>query len=84
MGKLAARTSWSPTTSGPRPPSAAICRNRFTQLDDARPATSGIGLGLAIARDIAERHHGTLVLDTRQHHPGARFVLTLPSDLHHR
>ncbi|MEZ0448018.1 sensor histidine kinase [Cellulomonas sp. ICMP 17802] len=51
----------------------------FTRLDDARPASDGTGLGLAIATDIARRHHGTLVLDAR-HHPGARFVLTLPLD----
>jgi signal transduction histidine kinase len=50
---------------------------RFTRLDDARSADGGAGLGLAIARDIAERHGGTLTLDddpTR----GARFVLRLP------
>ncbi|GIG20244.1 two-component sensor histidine kinase [Cellulomonas chitinilytica] len=52
---------------------------RFFQLDDARPATDGVGLGLAIARDIARRHGGTLVVDPR-HSPGARLVLTLPLD----
>lgn len=52
--------------------------DRFTRLDDARgPATGGAGLGLAIARDIAERHGGTLAVDAN-HHPGARFVMTLP------
>jgi signal transduction histidine kinase len=52
--------------------------DRFTRLDDARTAgTGGAGLGLAIARDIVERHGGTLVVDP-DHHPGARFVVTLP------
>ncbi len=52
--------------------------DRFTRLDDARTAaTGGAGLGLAIARDIVERHGGTLALDP-DHHPGARFVVTLP------
>jgi signal transduction histidine kinase len=52
--------------------------DRFTRLDDARSAaTGGAGLGLAIARDIVERHGGTLVVDP-DHHPGARFVVTLP------
>jgi len=51
---------------------------RFARLDDARTATAGgAGLGLAIARDIAGRHGGTLVVDP-DHRPGARFVLTLP------
>ena len=54
---------------------------RFTRLDEARPTTEGVGLGLAIARDIAERHGGTLVLDSA-HSPGARFVVTLPIDGH--
>jgi signal transduction histidine kinase len=51
---------------------------RFTRLDDARTAgTGGAGLGLAIARDIAERHGGTLSLEP-DGTPGARFVLRLP------
>jgi signal transduction histidine kinase len=50
---------------------------RFTRLDDARGARDGgAGLGLAIARDIAERHGGTLTLEPDG--PGARFVLSLP------
>jgi signal transduction histidine kinase len=54
--------------------------DRFTRLDDARTAvTGGAGLGLAIARDIVQRHGGTLALDP-DHHPGGRFVVTLPLD----
>jgi signal transduction histidine kinase len=50
---------------------------RFTRLDEARtPASGGAGLGLAIARDAAVRHGGTLDLDGGG--PGARFVLRLP------
>ena len=50
---------------------------RFTRLDDARSTRDGgAGLGLAIARDIAERHGGTLTVDGP---PGARFLLRLPS-----
>jgi two-component system sensor kinase FixL len=37
----------------------------------------GPGRGLRIARDIAERHGGTLVLDPGV--DGARFVLRLPA-----
>jgi signal transduction histidine kinase len=51
---------------------------RFTRLDGARSAGSGgAGLGLAIARDIAERHGGSLAVDP-QAPLGARFVLSLP------
>jgi signal transduction histidine kinase len=51
---------------------------RFTRLDDARSAQDGgAGLGLAIARDIAVRHGGTVAVDGP---PGARFVLLLPGE----
>lgn len=51
---------------------------RFTRLDDARTVgTGGAGLGLAIAREIAARHGGSLVLDASVQ-AGARFVLRLP------
>lgn len=51
---------------------------RFTRLDDARSAgRGGAGLGLPIARDIAERHGGTLRVE-QDGSPGARFVLRLP------
>ncbi|MFD7866203.1 sensor histidine kinase [Streptomyces sp. NPDC059783] len=51
---------------------------RFVRLDDARTRDEGgAGLGLAIARDVAERHGGRLtVADARE--GGARFTLWLP------
>ncbi|MEU4996981.1 HAMP domain-containing sensor histidine kinase [Streptomyces sp. NPDC021622] len=51
---------------------------RFVRLDDARARDDGgAGLGLAIARDVAERHGGTL---TVQEAPGggALFELRVP------
>ncbi len=53
---------------------------RFIRLDDARSAAGGgAGLGLAIARDVAERHGGTLVVDDGDAaSPGACLVLRLP------
>jgi signal transduction histidine kinase len=52
---------------------------RFTRLDEARSSgDGGAGLGLAIARDIAERHGGTLSLDPSSQ-VGARFVVVLPT-----
>ena len=65
---------------GPGVPAEAAERvfERFTRLDDARSTgDGGAGLGLAIARNIAEQHGGRLVLDGAGA-PGARFVLTLP------
>ncbi|MEU8777622.1 ATP-binding protein [Streptomyces sp. NPDC048606] len=51
---------------------------RFTRLDDSRSRDhGGAGLGLAIARDLAAHHGGTL---TAEEAPvGARLVLRLPS-----
>ncbi len=49
---------------------------RFTRLDDARSAGGGAGLGLAIAREIAARHGGTLTL-APDGPPGARFELRM-------
>jgi signal transduction histidine kinase len=52
---------------------------RFARLDAARKVDDGgTGLGLSIARDIVERHAGTVVVDTSFEH-GARLVITLPS-----
>ena len=51
---------------------------RFVRLDDARSRDDGgAGLGLAIARDVAARHGGTLTVGTAPS-GGARFTLRLP------
>jgi signal transduction histidine kinase len=50
---------------------------RFTRLDAARSRTAGgAGLGLPIARQVAESHGGTLDIHDSAH--GACFVLRLP------
>jgi signal transduction histidine kinase len=52
---------------------------RFARVDAARAAgEGGAGLGLSIARDIVDRHAGTLVVDA-DYVDGARFVITLPA-----
>ncbi|MEU5901267.1 MULTISPECIES: HAMP domain-containing sensor histidine kinase [Streptomyces] len=52
---------------------------RFVRLDDARTRDEGgAGLGLAIARDVAVRHGGTLVVREAPS-GGALFELRLPS-----
>ncbi|MFJ7997780.1 ATP-binding protein [Streptomyces sp. NPDC096310] len=52
---------------------------RFVRLDDARSRDDGgAGLGLAIARDVAERHGGTLTVGGPAS-GGALFELRLPA-----
>ncbi|MDJ0462294.1 HAMP domain-containing sensor histidine kinase [Streptomyces sp. H27-C3] len=52
---------------------------RFVRLDDARSRDEGgAGLGLAIARDVALRHGGTLTVSEGER-GGALFALRLPA-----
>jgi signal transduction histidine kinase len=62
--------------AGPPIPEAQRGRifERFVRLETARP-TSGGGLGLPIARWIAEQHGGSLRLESNG--PGNRFIATL-------
>ncbi|MFD4751979.1 sensor histidine kinase [Streptomyces sp. NPDC058426] len=65
---------------GPGVPPAERDRvfERFVRLDDARTRDEGgAGLGLAIARDAAHRHGGSLVTGERPG-GGAEFVLRVP------
>jgi signal transduction histidine kinase len=49
----------------------------FARLDDRLTAgAAGTGLGLGIARDLARRHGGDLILESAER--GASFLLTLP------
>ncbi|MFY2763147.1 ATP-binding protein [Arenimonas sp. MALMAid1274] len=51
----------------------------FTQLPDARGrAQGGLGIGLALARRMAELHGGTLHAESEGPGQGSRFVLRLP------
>ena len=63
--------------TGPGIPAAERGRifERFVRLTPGKGA-SGSGLGLPIARWIAEQHHGSLRLDDLGH--GSRFVMSLP------
>ncbi|WP_405692448.1 ATP-binding protein [Streptomyces sp. NBC_01185] len=68
------------TDDGAGVPEAERARifERFVRLDDARSRDDGgAGLGLAIARDVASRHGGTLTVGTAPG-GGARFTLRLP------
>lgn len=51
----------------------------FVQLDSGHSvATGGLGIGLALARSIAEMHGGRLEASSEGAGRGSRFVLTLP------
>ena len=58
---------------------------RFYRVDRARSrATGGSGIGLTIARAIAEAHGGRLWAQSRGRGAGARFTLVLPTAGHPR
>jgi signal transduction histidine kinase len=71
------RVTLSVQDAGPGIPAAAHERvfERFVRLENDTP-TSGGGLGLPIARWIAEQHDGSLELESPP--DGCRFVVTLP------
>jgi signal transduction histidine kinase len=68
------------TDSGPGIPTEFLPRlfEEFAVADVAHH-TQGHGLGLATARLIAERHAGSLVLESEAGRTGAAFRLDLPS-----
>jgi signal transduction histidine kinase len=53
--------------------------DRFRQGDSAVTRShGGVGLGLAIARQLVEAHRGTIVAESGGTHQGTTFVVTLP------
>jgi signal transduction histidine kinase len=69
------------TDDGPGipPEFAEVVFERFARLDEARSTGSGgVGLGLAIAREIIERHAGSIRVDTT-YRRGSRLVVELPA-----
>ncbi|SEL04202.1 sensor histidine kinase [Nonomuraea pusilla] len=63
--------------AGVAPEHREMVFRRFTRLDASRSRDAGgTGLGLPIAREIAEHHGGTLTIEDSD--TGARFVLRIP------
>ncbi|MER7503613.1 HAMP domain-containing sensor histidine kinase [Nonomuraea pusilla] len=63
--------------AGVAPEHREMVFRRFTRLDASRSRDAGgTGLGLPIAREIAEHHGGTLTIEDSD--IGARFVLRIP------
>ena len=53
--------------------------DRFTQADSSSTRTSGgLGVGLALVRELVERHGGEIRAMNRKDGPGAVFVIRLP------
>ena len=74
-----ARAIVSDNGSGIEPERARHLFDRFYRIDTARSrASGGAGLGLAIARAIAEAHAGTIVAGNSPT-GGAEFVVSLPA-----
>lgn len=69
------------TGSGVAPEDAPHIFDRFYRADKARSSASeGFGLGLAIAREIADAHGGRIELAT-EHGKGSAFTVHLPAEL---
>jgi signal transduction histidine kinase len=57
-------------------PGVADTANLFVPFFTTKP--QGSGIGLVLARQIAEAHGGTLALENRPNRRGARATITLP------
>lgn len=77
--KGSAKIIVSDTGSGIAPEEAKRIFERFYQIDKSRKADGGrgSGLGLSIARQIVQAHHGTIHVESEPR-IGSRFIVRLP------
>ncbi len=54
--------------------------DEFYQTDHGRRAQSGTGLGLSLARNFVELHHGKIEVKSKQH-KGSTFTIILPTEI---
>lgn len=58
---------------------AHVFERFFRGKGEGELMNQGLGIGLAIARDIVERHGGSIALDNRADGPGAVLTISLPA-----
>jgi len=63
---------------GIKPELLPIIFERYRQADDSTGNHGGLGLGLAIARNLVELHGGTITAESEGLNQGATFTITLP------
>jgi CheY-like chemotaxis protein/anti-sigma regulatory factor (Ser/Thr protein kinase) len=66
--------------TGIEPERLATVFEAFHQTPELRPRSSGLGLGLAIARSLVELHNGTLTIHSEGSGRGTECVVELPSE----
>ena len=54
---------------------------RFEQAERTSRRNDGLGLGLAICRDLIEQHHGCIGVDSRGRGQGTTVIVSLPVDI---
>ena len=73
-----ARITVADTGEGIPPAFLPFVFERFKQAATLSRGRSGLGLGLAIARDLVELHGGTIVAESEGEGRGSTFTVTLP------
>lgn len=79
--KSGARVEVDDNGKGIDPTKLDVVFERFLQLGHDKTTTPGIGLGLAICKEIIALHYGRIWVESEGVGKGSRFVFTLPFDL---
>ena len=79
--KSGVRVEVSDNGQGIDPTKLDIVFERFLQLGRDKTTTPGIGLGLAISKEIISLHQGRIWAESEGIGKGSRFIFTLPFDL---
>ena len=81
LGRIDSKVQITVSDTGPGIPPEFLPRmfEPFTQADTMAARRAGLGLGLAIARQLVELHNGTIQACNRQNSSGAAFTVLLPN-----